>query len=78
MIELYGKRGFEYGLSYPQITLTYLDDKHHEDQATVALNSSSRKHMALTISSPLIAVMAQYATISQSYRTAFTSAAKMG
>ena len=33
-----GKRSFEGGLSFPQLTLPYLGDKHHEDQATVALN----------------------------------------
>jgi hypothetical protein len=38
MMELRGKRGFEGGLSYPQITLPHLGDKHHEDQATIALN----------------------------------------
>ena len=38
MIELQAKRGFEGGLSYPQITLPYLGGKHHEEQATIAQN----------------------------------------
>jgi hypothetical protein len=46
MMELYGKRGFEDGLSYPQITLLHLGDKHHEDQATVDQNYISPKYMA--------------------------------
>jgi predicted acetyltransferase len=46
MIKLYGKRGFEYGLSYPQITRSHLGDRHHEDQATAASNNNSPKYMA--------------------------------
>jgi hypothetical protein len=38
MMELQGKRGFEGGLSYPQITLPHFGDKRREEQATIALN----------------------------------------
>jgi hypothetical protein len=48
MMELQGKRGFEDGPSYPQITLPHLGDKHHEDQATTALNYEAQS-MTLNI-----------------------------
>jgi hypothetical protein len=73
MMKLYGKRGFEDRLSHPQTTLCHIGDKHHEDQATAAPNVWP----AIFESSP-ITVMAQSATISQSCKTAFTSAIKMG
>jgi len=72
MMELFGKRGFEDGLSYPQITLPHLGDKHHEDQATVVPNICP----SICEVSP-IAVTAQSASISQSCKTAFTSAIKL-
>jgi len=49
MMELYCKHGFEDGLSYPQITLLHLGDKHLEDQATVDQNYSSPEYMAHNI-----------------------------
>jgi len=38
MMELYGDRDFDGGLSYPQITLWHIGNKHHEDQVTAALD----------------------------------------
>jgi hypothetical protein len=38
MMELYGDRDFDGGLSFPQITLCHIGDKHYEDQATAALD----------------------------------------
>jgi hypothetical protein len=49
MMKLYGKRGFEDGLSHPQTTLFHIGDKHHQDQATAAPNNKSSKYMARNI-----------------------------
>jgi hypothetical protein len=38
MMELYGNRDFDGGLSFSQLTPSDLGDKHHEDQATVAFD----------------------------------------
>jgi hypothetical protein len=77
-MKLYGKRGFEDRLSNPQTTLSILVTsimkvKPQQPQRTKAPNIWP----AIFESSP-ITVMAQSATISQSCKTAFTSAIKMG